>query len=96
VASSPGRRSSGTPRRRGRLYGSQQLLRSLEEQIATLLGYQDTRKIYDELDRRAEIIRQLIDADVLGYHEVNDAIAGFHRDGLEGLPIRISGIDQFA
>ena len=68
----------------------------LEEQIATLLGYQDTRKIYDELDRRAEIIRQLIDADVLGYHEVNDAIAGFHRDGLEGLPIRISGIDQFA
>ncbi|QLK27539.1 type II/IV secretion system ATPase subunit [Natrinema zhouii] len=68
----------------------------LEEQIATLLGYQDTRKIYDELDRRAEIIRQLIDADVLGYHEVNDAIAGFHRDGLEGLPIRITGIDQFA
>ncbi|OLZ39727.1 hypothetical protein A6E15_01435 [Natrinema saccharevitans] len=68
----------------------------LEEQIATLLGYEDTRKIYDELDRRAEIIRQLIDADVLGYHEVNDAIASFQRDGLEGLPIRISGIDQFA
>lgn len=68
----------------------------LEEQIATLLGYEDTRKIYDELDRRAEIIRQLIDADILGYHEVNDAIASFQRDGLEGLPIRISGIDQFA
>ncbi|WP_226004259.1 type II/IV secretion system ATPase subunit [Natrinema salinisoli] len=68
----------------------------LEEQIATLLGYQDTREIYDELDRRAEIIRQLIDADVLGYHEVNKAIADFQRDGLEGLPIRISGIDQFA
>ncbi|WP_408957127.1 type II/IV secretion system ATPase subunit [Natrinema sp. 74] len=68
----------------------------LEEQIATLLGYEDTRLIYDELDRRAEIIRQLIDADVLGYHEVNKAIADFQRDGLEGLPIRISGIDQFA
>ncbi|WP_436345911.1 type II/IV secretion system ATPase subunit [Natronorubrum sp. FCH18a] len=68
----------------------------LEEQIATLLGYQDTREIYDELDRRAEIIRQLIDADVLGYHEVNDAIADFQRDGLEGLPIQIRGIDQFA
>ncbi|SER19871.1 type II/IV secretion system ATPase subunit [Natrinema salaciae] len=68
----------------------------LEEQIATLLGYQDTREIYDELDRRSEIIRQLIDADVLGYHEVNKAIADFQRDGLEGLPIRISGIDQFA
>ncbi|WP_276255647.1 type II/IV secretion system ATPase subunit [Halomontanus rarus] len=68
----------------------------LEEQIATLLGYQDTRKIYDELDRRAEIIRQLIDADVLGYQEVNDAIAGFQRDGLQGLPIQIHGLTQFA
>jgi flagellar protein FlaI len=64
----------------------------LEEQIATLLGYNDTRKIYDELDRRAEIIRQLIDADVLGYHEVNDAIEGYQRDGLEGLPIDVSGL----
>jgi len=64
----------------------------LEEQIATLLGYQDTRKIYDELDRRAEIIRQLIDADVLGYHEVNDAIQSYQRDGLEGLPIDVSGL----
>ncbi len=68
----------------------------LEEQIATLLGYEDTREIYDELDRRAEIIRQLIDADVLGYHEVNKAISDFQRDGIEGLPIRISGINQFA
>ncbi|MFU8867493.1 type II/IV secretion system ATPase subunit [Natronococcus sp.] len=68
----------------------------LEEQIATLLGYQDTRRIYDELDRRAEIVRQLIDADVLGYHEVNRAIADFQRDGLQGLPVRIRGLDQFA
>jgi flagellar protein FlaI len=64
----------------------------LEEQIATLLGYQDTRKIYDELDRRAEIIRRLIDADILGYHEVNQAIETFQRDGVEGLPIDIGGL----
>ena len=68
----------------------------LEEQIATLLGYTDTREIYDELDRRAEIVRQLIDADVLGYHEVNEAIAGFQRDGVQGLPIRLSGIETIA
>ncbi|NUB89718.1 Flp pilus assembly complex ATPase component TadA [Haloterrigena sp. SYSU A558-1] len=68
----------------------------LEEQIATLLGYEDTREIYDELDRRAEIIRQLIDADILGYHEVNKAIADFQRDGIEGLPIRIRNLNQFA
>ncbi|WP_227133247.1 type II/IV secretion system ATPase subunit [Halorubellus salinus] len=66
----------------------------LEEQIATLLGYNDTRKIYDELDRRAEIIRQLIDADVLGYHEVNDAIEGYQRDGMEGLPIDVTGLQS--
>src|SRR6056297_201163 len=29
----------------------------LEDQIAELLGYEDTREIYDELHRRAEIIR---------------------------------------
>jgi flagellar protein FlaI len=64
----------------------------LEEQIATLLGYRDTREIYDELDRRAEIIRRLIDADVLEYHAVNEAIEGFQRDGVEGLPINAGGL----
>ena len=64
----------------------------LEEQIATLLGYRDTREIYDELERRAEIIRRLIDADVVGYHEVNDAIATFQRDGVEQLPIDVRGV----
>jgi flagellar protein FlaI len=64
----------------------------LENQIATLLGYEDTRAIYDELDRRAETIRRLIDADVLGYHEVNDAIETFQRDGVEALPIETHGL----
>ena len=64
----------------------------LENQIATLLGYQDTRDIYHELERRAEIIRRLIDADVVGYHEVNDAIDTFQRDGVEALPIDIHGL----
>jgi flagellar protein FlaI len=64
----------------------------LEERIATLLGYRDTRKIYDELERRAEVIRRLIDSDILGYHEVNESIETFQRDGVEGLPIDISGL----
>jgi flagellar protein FlaI len=58
----------------------------LEEQIATLLGYEDTREIYDELQFRADLIRRMIEEDVLGYHEVNTAIADFQRDGIEGLP----------
>ena len=64
----------------------------LENGIARLLGYEDTREIYDELDRRAEIIRRLIDADVVGYQEVNDAIQTFQRDGVEALPIETHGL----
>jgi flagellar protein FlaI len=64
----------------------------LENQIATLLGYQDTREIYDELDRRSEIVQRLIDADVLGYDEVNDAIDAFQRDGVQALPINAAGV----
>ncbi len=58
----------------------------LEEQIATLLGYDDTRDIYDDLDFRAQLIERMIQEGILGYHEVNEAIDAFQRDGVEGLP----------
>ncbi|SNR44803.1 type II/IV secretion system ATPase subunit [Halorubrum vacuolatum] len=58
----------------------------LEEQIATLLGYADTRDIYDDLAFRAELIERMIQEGILGYHEVNEAIDSFQRDGVEGLP----------
>jgi len=61
----------------------------LEEQIATLLGYEDTREIYDDLDFRAKIIERAIQEGVLGYHEVNETIANYQRDGIEGLPFDI-------
>jgi flagellar protein FlaI len=61
----------------------------LEEQIATLLGYEDTREIYDELDFRARIIERAIEEGHLGYHEVNELVADFQRDGIEGLPFDI-------
>jgi len=58
----------------------------LEEQIATLLGYADTRDIYDDLDFRANLIERMIQEGILGYHEVNETIKAFQRDGIEGLP----------
>jgi flagellar protein FlaI len=61
----------------------------LEEQIATLLGYEDTRAIYDDLDFRAKIIERAIQEGVLGYHEVNELVANYQRDGVEGLPFDI-------
>jgi len=62
----------------------------LEEQIANLLGYGDTRQIYDDLEFRADLIERMIQEDILGYHEVNDAIEAFQRDGVEGLPFDMS------
>jgi len=61
----------------------------LEEQIATLLGYEDTRDIYDDLDFRARIVDRAIQEGITGYHEVNELIADFQRDGIEGLPFDI-------
>jgi flagellar protein FlaI len=58
----------------------------LEEQIATLLGYADTRDIYDDLDFRAEIMERMIEEGITGYHEVNEVIEDYQRDGVEGLP----------
>ncbi|NLV08516.1 type II/IV secretion system ATPase subunit [Halomicrobium sp. HM KBTZ05] len=65
----------------------------LEEQIATLLGYEDTREIYDELEFRANIIRRAIQENIVGYHEVNQLIEDFQRDGVEGLPFTIARPD---
>ncbi|QIO21640.1 type II/IV secretion system ATPase subunit [Haloarcula sp. JP-L23] len=62
----------------------------LEEQIATLLGYEDTRDIYDDLRFRADMIERAIQEGILGYHEVNDFISDFQRDGVEGIPFNIS------
>ncbi|TQQ80483.1 type II/IV secretion system ATPase subunit [Halonotius roseus] len=62
----------------------------LEEQIAPLLGYADTRQIYETLDHRAEVVERMIQEGILGYHEVNDAIASFQRDGSEGLPFTMA------
>jgi flagellar protein FlaI len=61
----------------------------LEEQIATLLGYADTRKIYDDLQFRARVIERMIQEGILEYHDVIETIADFQRDGVEGLPFDI-------
>jgi len=65
----------------------------LEEQIATLLGYEDTRKIYDDLQFRADVIERAIQENILGYHEVNEFVHNFQRDGIEGIPFTVTRPD---
>ncbi|MFB6122479.1 MAG: type II/IV secretion system ATPase subunit [Haloferacaceae archaeon] len=65
----------------------------LEEQIATLLGYEDTRDIYDEMDFRTEIIERIIQEDLIDYHDFNEVVSSFQRDGVEGLPFTMARRD---
>jgi len=65
----------------------------LEEQIATLLGYEDTREIYDDLQFRADVIERAIQENIVGYQEVNEFIEDFQRDGIEGIPFTVTRPD---
>jgi len=65
----------------------------MEEKIATLLGYDDTRKIYEDIEFRTELIRRAIQENIVGYHEVNEFIEDFQRDGTEGVPFDMTRID---
>ncbi len=64
----------------------------MEEKVASLLGYSDTRKIYEDIEFRAEIIRRSIQENILGYHDVNEVIRDFQRDGVEGLPFDMASV----
>ncbi|ELZ91355.1 type II secretion system protein [Haloferax mucosum ATCC BAA-1512] len=64
----------------------------MEQKVATLLGYDDTRKIYDDIKFRAELVRRAIQENVLGYHEVNELIEDYQRDGVEGLPFDMARV----
>ncbi|WP_372911480.1 type II/IV secretion system ATPase subunit [Salinigranum sp.] len=64
----------------------------MEEKVAALLGYSDTRKIYEDIEFRAEIIRRSIQENILGYHDVNEVIRDFQRDGVEGLPFDMASV----
>ncbi|SFG07090.1 flagellar protein FlaI [Halopelagius inordinatus] len=64
----------------------------MEEKIATLLGYSDTRQIYEDIEFRAEIVRRAQQENIVGYHETNELIEDYQRDGVEGLPFDMARV----
>ena len=58
----------------------------LEKKIASQLGYEDTREIYTELERRTKILEKMSDEGIDNYFDVWDTIAKFEKQGEEGLP----------
>jgi len=51
----------------------------LEEKIAKLAGYRDPTDIYDELKRRANFLRDLLDRGIEDYYKVTEQIWEFYR-----------------
>jgi flagellar protein FlaI len=61
----------------------------LEKKIATILGYEDTRRIYAELDTRRRIIEKMIELEIYDYFEVWKILKQFHEEGIKGLPFAV-------
>lgn len=57
----------------------------LEEKVAEALGYADPRKIYDELDTRAEVIRKALAKNLVGYNEAIEVINTYQTGGIDEL-----------
>lgn len=62
----------------------------LEEKIAKVLGYQYKKKIYEDLEKRAKILRDLVDNKIFNYMDINNAINAYNKGGHEGLLTSVS------
>lgn len=61
----------------------------LEDKIATKLGYEDKREIYEDLFLRARILEEMRTRGIDDYYEVNDILVNFYRHGVDGLPFPV-------
>ncbi|TGC10875.1 type II/IV secretion system ATPase subunit [Methanolobus halotolerans] len=58
----------------------------LENKIATKLGYEDKRKIYEDLFLRARILEEMRSRGIDDYYDVLEIIVNFYKHGVDGLP----------
>lgn len=61
----------------------------LEKKIATILGFEDTRDIYKELDLRTKILQRMVEHKIFDYFDVWDVMKKYHEDGLTALPFNV-------
>lgn len=61
----------------------------LETKIAKMIGMEDTRDIYKELDLRKKILDKLIEHEIFNYFDVWEIIKNYHIIGKEALPFEI-------
>jgi archaeal flagellar protein FlaI len=56
---------------------------------AHLLGFEDPRQIYKELDKRARIVELLIEHQMFDYHEVQSMLFEYANRGDAALPFTV-------
>ncbi len=61
----------------------------LEDKIATKLGYEDKRQIYQDLFLRARILEEMRSRDIEDYYDVLEVIVNFYKHGVDGLPFMV-------
>lgn len=61
----------------------------LEDKIAPILGYDDKRKIYEDLALRTRVIDELVRKKIFDYYEVHEIVKNFYYHGKKGLPFQV-------
>jgi len=61
----------------------------LEKKIAQMLGYQDTREIYKDLDLRKRILEKMVEHRIFNYFDVWNVISKYHTEGVNSLPFTL-------
>jgi archaeal flagellar protein FlaI len=61
----------------------------LEKKIATMLGYEDTRDIYKDIELRKRILQKMVENKIFNYFDVWNVISKYHTEGVNSLPFTL-------
>ena len=61
----------------------------LEKKIALMLGYEDTREIYKDLDLRKRILEKMVEHKIFNYFDVWNVISKYYTEGVNSLPFNL-------
>ncbi len=61
----------------------------LEEKIGKILGYEDPRRIYEELRHRAKILQKMVENKIFNYFQVWEIIKNYRNGGVDTLPFKL-------
>ncbi len=61
----------------------------LEKKIAAMLGFEDTREIYKELDIRTRVLEKMVENRIFNYFDVWNVISKYHTEGAKSLPFAL-------